>query len=300
MKVSFSNITLACLLVFSASNVFAESVKPAIGISKIEDIAGIGKAAQFSTMLESAIASTNKFRVIERNHLGALEAEQARSNMGQVTSNTPGQNGGFEGVDYLIYGSLTSVSVSAVSKMGATFLHNLIRQPGERDANCQQSVVTLGVDIKITDVRSGELKYTKHLDEVKQGETVCGDRKSDIDVTKLLRSASDAIAGGLVTAIYPIKIAAVQSDGTLILNYGAGTVKIDDMFTVFQQGETIKDPQTGEVLGSDEKRLGLIKITSVTDKFSKGVLVASNKEAIPTGSVVRIPSEDDKKSFNVK
>jgi curli biogenesis system outer membrane secretion channel CsgG len=80
----------------------------------VEDLANTGQAATFSTMIETAIASTNHFRVVERERLGRLLGEQGRARAGIVTSrNVPhARVGGFEGVDYLIYGTITSIQVS--------------------------------------------------------------------------------------------------------------------------------------------------------------------------------------------
>jgi curli biogenesis system outer membrane secretion channel CsgG len=44
-------------------------------------------------MVETAVETSNKFRVIERRQLGNLVNEQAMGNSGMVTTNTPGQRG---------------------------------------------------------------------------------------------------------------------------------------------------------------------------------------------------------------
>ena len=74
--------------------------------------------------------------------------------------------------------------------------------------------------------------------------------------TSGLGGASDAsgIAG---------KIAKVEG-GSVFLNVGAEAgVKEGDTFDVYRVGNVIKDPDTGEVLGSDETKVGRVKITKV-------------------------------------
>jgi hypothetical protein len=59
------------------------------------------------------------------------------------------------------------------------------------------------------------------------------------------------------------KIANVDG-GTLYLNAGSdGGVKEGDEFTVYRVGKQIKDPDTGEVLGADETKVGKIRVTAV-------------------------------------
>ena len=59
------------------------------------------------------------------------------------------------------------------------------------------------------------------------------------------------------------KIANVDG-GMLYINAGSdGGVKEGDEFTVYRIGKQIKDPDTGEVLGADETKVGKIRVTAV-------------------------------------
>lgn len=99
--------------------VFAQtSGKAIVAIYSMDDLAQSGQTAQLTQMLETAIAATSKFRVVERNSLGKLVGEQARARSGLVTSNTAGKVGGFEGADFLIYGSITSASMVSKNLFG--------------------------------------------------------------------------------------------------------------------------------------------------------------------------------------
>jgi hypothetical protein len=50
-------------------------------------------ANNFTVMVETAVETSNKFRVIERRQLGNLVNEQAMGNSGMVTTNTPASEG---------------------------------------------------------------------------------------------------------------------------------------------------------------------------------------------------------------
>ena len=59
------------------------------------------------------------------------------------------------------------------------------------------------------------------------------------------------------------KIAKVEG-GSVYLNVGAEAgVKEGEEFDVYRVGNVIKDPDTGEVLGADETKVGRVKVTKV-------------------------------------
>jgi curli biogenesis system outer membrane secretion channel CsgG len=79
-----------------------------------------------------------------------------------VTSDTAGKVGGSEGADYLIYGSMTSASVVTKNLFG-------MRPSPIRVIPMSVSMaVTLAIDIKITDARSGEVRYTSNINQTEK------------------------------------------------------------------------------------------------------------------------------------
>ena len=102
-----------------------------------------------------------------------------------------------------------------------------------------------------------------------------------------MRSAAEKVANLLVTTIYPIQIAAVQSDGVIILNYGGGTVQPGALMAVFSKGQGIADPATGEIIGNEEVKLGLVRIIDVGARTSKATPASPFATPPPIGSIVR-------------
>lgn len=273
--------------------------KPIVAIYRMDDVANSGQAAAFSTMIETSIAQTSKFRVIERERLNTLVGEQARGKSGLVTTNRPGRIGGFEGADYLIYGSITSVSASNKTNIGASLLGGMLSGSNGGNVTCNNTLVTLGVDIKITDANSGEVKYVSRINETQKSAAVCNG-SAQINVGALLRTTADKIATALVTAIYPIQIAAVQADGTFVLNYGEGAVTTGQVLGVYAKGRAIVDPATGETIGNDEQKLGFVRITEVNGRISRAVAHIPFTASPPVGSIARPATEADLRSMSGK
>ncbi|HTK34938.1 MAG TPA: CsgG/HfaB family protein [Caulobacteraceae bacterium] len=282
----------ATLMCGVPSALWAQTKKPVVAVYKIEDLTNSGSSQTFSTMIETAVESTSKFRVIEREHLATLVGEQARAKAGLVTSNTPGKVGGFEGADYLIYGTITTLSVTGKADFGSSLLAGMLAGQNRQAPTCGNLYATLGVDIKITDASTGEVRYVTRINETQKSATTCGGQ-AQIDKAVLMRSAADKVATALVTTIYPIQIAAVQGDGVLVLNYGEGAVQPGAIFGVYAKGDVIRDPASGEVIASNETKLGFIKVTEVTGRVSRAATISQFAAAPQIGAIVRPASAED-------
>lgn len=265
----------------------ARSGRPTVAIYEMRDLANTGQGATLSQMIETAITSTNKFRVIERN-FRELVKEQGAAATGLITSNRPGKIGGFEGADFLIYGAITGLGRSKKGNAGADIFRSML---GDKSANCSNTVASLAIDIKITDSVTGEVRYTGRITQQQTADVACNGSEGGIDATGLMRAAADRIATNLVTTIYPIQIAAFQADGTVVLNYGEGAVTPGALMIVYSKGEQIIDPATGDVIGSNEIKLGFIQVSEVQARLSRATLVTDFPTQPPVGAIVRVASD---------
>lgn len=267
----------------ACSPVAAQVRKPSVSVTGIEDLANTGQATAFARMIETAVTSTGKFRVTEDNHAKLLE-RQDKAARGIVTTRTPGRTGGFEGADFLIYGTITSASSHRKNDVFGTMFSGVLN--GGQKSTCARAVAALAIDVRIVDASSGEVRFTQRLNQTAESQSSCtGD--AGVDVGNLLRTAADKIAGGLVTTLYPIKVAGVQADGTILLNYGEGTVIPGAIMTVFGPGVKVVDPDTGAVLTDEGTPLGNVRIVDVQSRFSKAQPLTAFSAPPPKGSIVR-------------
>ncbi|WAC60459.1 CsgG/HfaB family protein [Brevundimonas sp. SL130] len=262
--------------------------RPVVAVYEMRDQANSGHADVLSTMVQTAISDTNKFRVMERN-FGTLAKEQESGNRGLVTTNTPGRRGGFEGADYLVYGTITNISTRQTNDIGGTLGMAFLRGTnGNQGAvTCTRVIATIAVDIRIVDQRTGEVRYTDSLNEESRSGSTCASGEG-IDLSTLFRTVANKIASGLVMEIFPIQVAAVQPDGTILLNYGEGTLNPGATLTLFTKGESIPDPATGELLTDEGTAIGQVRVTEVTPRFSRAVAVTPLTSAPEIGTVARL------------
>lgn len=290
----FSHWSVGLAALLASSSAFAQTKgQPIVAVAQIEDNAGSGQSKTLTQMMLTAIAATQKFRVIERGQTDVLVQEQQRARSGMVTSRNGGKIGSFQGADYLIYGTITTLSVTKKSDLGASLGMALLSKENQQAPSCYGGEVTLSLDIRITDGESGQIRYVKRIDEKKKAGTICGEGVPQVNATELFRSAADKVATGLVTTVYPIKVANAQGDGTLMLNYGEGTVKVGDFLTIFRAGEAVIDPDTGRAIGSSEQRIGIAQVTDVQSSFSKAKGVAGFETPAQARDIARLSSNDD-------
>ena len=275
--------SLFALVVISttAPAVAQQPKKPVLAVVSIEGGDNAAELKSFREMIESAIIATNKFQNIERGRLNKLLDEQNKANAGLTKSRTAGQTGGFSGVDFLVYGSITNFSR---------------KEETIPFVNCKQQTVVLSVDIRLTEAATGVIRYSKRIDQQSKGGQQCeGLGGSSSDGSEVLRLTADNIAAGLVQAIYPITVIAVQSDGTILVNYGDGTLAMGSQYAIFRKGQEVRDPSTGEVLGSSETKIGQGEVVSVAPKFSTIAAIDYDPASVQIGDIARVATEKVKR-----
>ena len=183
----------------------------------------------FRAMLETAIIKTRKMDVMERQQWGSVVEERGLGQMGMTTSG--GTVKGLKGVDYNVYGTITKFGFkkSGFNIRGGSGVTSLL--PG-RVGRALSSVGSKEVETEdgrgYQDYRCldgqyrccrdggsfGEAGFIVHRGRNQTGFGRCG------PVRRCSTDGAARIAEVLVTARIPVKVIAVQKDGTLILNYG--------------------------------------------------------------------------------
>lgn len=285
--------SLLLIAAFDCSSVTAQD-KVIIGVGEITSSIREANPENFQTMLETVLVKTNKFEVIERSRMEEILKERGMS----IAGITEGQDsiGGIEGVDYLVYGSITKLGESEKQS------NFLIAGLNKREKNYEA-----GVDLRIVDVSNGRIALADNVEVSTQskgsytlggleGYGAIGTSGGEGDpLGDIQRLAAAEVAGVITTTISPIKVAAVQSDGTVILNYGDSILGQDDVLTVFQLGKGFADPDTGEILGAEEIEICTLKIEDALPKFSKSTVVSGNPPAV--GDLVRKMSSENAEEY---
>lgn len=221
---------------------------PTVGIAEIEGELNAGKAGDLATMIETAIARSGRFRVIERSQLKTLLAEQTRCASGGPLASDPGcRVGTISPVQYVIYGKVSLQSKSSGEGILPGLTVCLLFQCKSRD--------TISVDLKITELPSGLLRRAVTVNYSERSATTYFQ-------DSLFRGAAELITASLIREIFPVAIVLVRPDGSLLLNYGRDALAEGQYLMSYQLGDRIPDPSGGRII-VDKQEVGLVRVTSV-------------------------------------
>jgi len=233
-----------------------------------------GQAAQ--DMLVTELVKKGTFRVMEREQLDAILQEKNLSLSGDIDPKTAVKIGKMIGVEYLIAGAVTEMGVA---DRGANVPGLFGRLPS---VNVRSQKLDAALDARAFSTSTGEIVWadtakasTSDSSVYVHGAGGGVDDHGKLDrilrpvVVKLAESlsqkklATSGLGGATDASGVAGKIAKADG-GAIYLNVGAEAgIKEGDEFDVFRAGEQIKDPDTGEVLGANEVKVGRIKVIAV-------------------------------------
>ena len=232
------------------------------------------KPENFEVMIETQLLKVGRFRIYERNRLDQILAEQG------LQSSIGAQGGAIsiDGVDYLIYGSITDYTNELQEFTTGTF---------------QSSKLTtrFGIDLKVADALTGEIRRAETITVVTEsgaGISTGTFSRGEINSSALVdaqRKAAKLVTSVITESIFPMRVVDVESNQVYV-NYGEAILTVGDTLNVMREGRALVDPETGKKLGSTETVMASIRVTETTNEFSKAEIVSG--EAPNAGDIVRM------------
>ena len=222
-----------------------------------------------SDMVVTELVKTGDYRVIEREQLNKLLAEQDLGQSGIVTPESAAAVGKVLGVELAVFGAVTEFGY----KRGDTG----VRLGGTKVGVGKQSAVA-GIDIRLVNTSTGEIILAENVTETKsalagsfsKGRVSFDNRKSFDEslVGKVTRRAVEKVIrlidDNAVNVPWQAKVITMQGSQVYINSGSQDGVKVGDVFTVFKKGEALIDPDTGLNLGTIDTEAGQIKVTDNT------------------------------------
>ena len=286
---------LALLMVLAAGVVLAAEGKPRIAVLEFGHKAlnshwwGSGGAAQ--DMFITALVKSGKYTVIDRERLDALMREKNLSLSGDVDPSSAVQAGKLLGVEYMLFGNITEFGEQEnKAQVGWGIGVDVRKKKFIAALDCRLVSTTTGEILWAESGRKEESSAKVYVAGIGGG--VDDERMFD----KVLRPVVEELSGKLLqvqlgtskTVVGRVagKIAKIDA-GTVYINLGSEQgVAEGDTFGVYALGEEIKDPDTGEVLGADETKVGVVKVTAVKGaKYSACAVVEGS--GFKVGNVVK-------------
>lgn len=261
--------------------------KKTIAVMDFENKAGVSAQINLgegmAEMLATALINSGRFIVVERQAIRDVLNEQDFSASGRTSPGGAPKFGKILNSQILIRGAVTQFGMRESGGGGAFSIKGI-------DVGLAASQAAVGVDVRIYDATTGEV-----LDSVRcegsasstgldfgYSERDWGFGTGAFQNTPLGKAAAKAIDKAVVAIITRMKD--VPWEGRIVkadaneayINAGAASdINAGDSFVVYRPSEELIDPQTGQSLGCEVKRIGAITVTDVHDKFSKASINAA-------------------------
>ncbi len=280
-----------------------KGLKHAIGCKGFTNEAGwrgnweIGE--NLTIMLESALADTGRFVLVERQMLKDIIAEQDLAAGGRAArAGNVAKTGMIRPARYIATGAVTEVSESQSGGAGGVSIGG-VRVGGGR-ATAQIALI-----VKLVDTTTGEIVAKERVvgkagrTNVNLGVSVRGVSTDLGGFTKTplgqaaqdcINQAAAVIAKKMEEFPFEGSVVKVNDDGKIIINRGEQFgVQTGQELLLVTPGEVLMDPDTGEVLEREQgKTIGRIRVARVSEKVSYCDAVDGEKKPAP-GTAVQVP-----------
>ncbi len=155
----------------------------------------------------------------------------------------------------------------------------------------QEQSLRVTLRSRLYDAQSGELLQSKTTFYARGRSYTAADvRNNEPSMGDLYQTAAVDLANWERTIIeddlFPIKVLQIK-DKQVLINRGSDSgIQINTHYNVWAKGETIKDPDSGEILGSVDDNVGEVYIRELQPKFSRALISEDN--GIKVGSNLRL------------
>ena len=218
----------------------------------------IGEA--FGQSLISFLTQTRRFALLERDYLAEQQAELGIVTSGQTPIEELAKLGQMVSADMILVGTISKATTR--KKTISSSVTGISRST---------YVGTVNISYRVIDAATGQIKWADtYTSSTEEGQAAGV-------LTRLSRRGANEIGEKVVSAIYPVTVAAA-SGGELVLGQGGRTIEVGQRFKLIMLGQNIRDKYTGESLGAEEIIVGEIEIVSVTPRQSRARILSADND----------------------
>jgi curli biogenesis system outer membrane secretion channel CsgG len=261
-------------------------LKRKVAIARFGNEAQYGKSALFginnnynaekqaTDILSAKLASSGKFILLERNDIDKINNENNTYNLKSLKI----------GADYLIVGSVSEFGRKNMSDTGV-FSRSKIQ------------IAYAKVSVRLIDVKTGQIIFAQEgAGEAKsEAGTAFGVGKhvgydstlNDKAISTAISSVVDGIMQNLLSKPWRSYVLSVEDNTIMIAGGEKQGLKINDTFSIYKKGKSIKNLQTGMMIELPGSKIATVKIinqfgTTYTDEGSICQIINGNIKGVNT------------------
>jgi curli biogenesis system outer membrane secretion channel CsgG len=161
MRVSSLAKLIAVASLFLVTAAFAAD-KPSLGVAEFRNDTTAGwwysdVGRDLAGMLTNELASTGKFKVVERSKLSHVLDEQDLAAAGRVNKATAAKTGKLTGARYLVFATVSAFD-NKTSGTGGGLSFRGINVGGKKED------AYMAIDLRVVDTTTGEIEYTRTVE----------------------------------------------------------------------------------------------------------------------------------------
>lgn len=146
----------------AVTSLAAFAADPAVGVAEFRNDSGAawwrgGVGNDLAGMLSNELASTGKFRVVERKKLQGVIDEQDLSEAGRVSKATRVKSGKLTGAKYLVYATVTSYEENVKGGGGGISFRGI-------NVGGKKSDAYIAVDLRVVDTTTGDISFARTVE----------------------------------------------------------------------------------------------------------------------------------------
>jgi curli biogenesis system outer membrane secretion channel CsgG len=259
-------------------------LKRKVAIARFGNEAQYGKSALFGSnngynaekqatdILSAKLAQSGKFILLERNDTDKIDKEINSYNLQSLKI----------GADYLIVGSVSEFGRKNISDTGVF-------------SRSKTQVAYAKVSVRLIDVKTGQIIFAQEgAGEAKSeagksfgvGKHVGYDSTlNDKAISTAISSVVDGIMQNLLSKPWRSYVLSVDENRVMIAGGKKQGLKVNDIFSIYKKGKSIKNPQTGMLIELPGTKIASVKIissfgSSYTDEGSICQILNGNLEGV--------------------
>lgn len=255
-----------------------------------------------SAMMTTALVESGRFIVVERANMNQVLAEQQLKGQKVVSSTTGPALGQVTGTNFLIYGSVTEFGAADQGGgMSLGFSGGSLGKMLSTGLSRNTTSGKVAMDIRLVNTTTSQVeevyKVSEQIDN-SSWDVSLGYQGMSLGTNQFLKTPlGEAARKCITTAVQQIAAKTNNMPWTgQVVDFEAGEVYINagsqsglkqnDKFMVERILKKLTDPATGEVLLLKKKELGLVTISTVTEKLSIGGYTALDVDPPQRGDLV--------------
>lgn len=239
---------------------------------------------QFSQRLTTLLQNSRRFDLLDRDYDAAFQEEVDIVRSDDTDLGQKSRLKQVQGADYLLTGRIRRAAIETVQReIPTTGIHS----------NEYRGYFVGEIRLLVPATRqvafSHEYRIKLETPEIKSLADEWKRDERDFDQIKdaFLDLAVRWIVEDILNDLYPVRVALVE-ENYIILDQGGQRIKPGADYDVFIKGKTVIDPQSHEVLGSDERKTATLKVVRILPRFSYAEIVDGKPSEIEVGQLCRM------------